>query len=86
MALLISSLGYSIILELIKSIVLKCGKKIAGTIRNFYSNLFKLFDVDVDFINKQTKFTTSAVAINRCYNIRLRNIKSNYERALKNNS
>lgn len=37
MALLISSLGYSIILELIKSIVLKCGKKIAGTIRNFYS-------------------------------------------------
>ena len=55
-------------------------------IRNFYSNLFKLFDVDVDFINKPTKFTTSAVAINRCYNIRLRYIKSNYARALKNNS
>lgn len=55
-------------------------------IRNFYSNLFKLFDVDVDFINKPTKFTTSAVAINRCYNMRLRYIKSNYVRALKNNS
>ena len=52
-------------------------------IRNFYSNLFKLFDVDVDFINKPTKFTTSAVAINRCYNMRLRYIKSNYVRALK---
>ena len=52
-------------------------------IRNFYSNLFKLFDVDVDFINKPTKFTTSAVSINRCYSTRLRNIKSNYERALK---
>ena len=44
------------------------------------------FDVDIDFINKPTKFTTSAVAINRCYNMKLRNIKSNYERALKNNS
>ena len=55
-------------------------------IRNFYSNLFKLFGVDVDFNNKPTKFTTSAVAINRCYNMRLRNIKCNYERALKNNS
>ena len=55
-------------------------------IRNFYSNLFKLFEVDVDFINKPTKFTMAAVSINRCYNTRLRNIKSNYERALKNNS
>ena len=52
-------------------------------IRNFYLNLFKLFDVDVNFINKPTKFTTSAVAINRCYNIRLRNIK---KRLKKNNS
>ena len=52
-------------------------------VRNFYSNLFKLFGVDVDFNYKPTKFTTSAVAINRCYNTRLRNIKSNYKRALK---
>lgn len=55
-------------------------------LRNFYSNLFKLFGVDIDFNNKPPKFTTSAVAINRCYNMKLRNIKSNYERALKNNS
>ena len=54
-------------------------------IRNFYSNLFKLFDVDIDFNNKPTKFTTSAIAINRCYNMKLQIIKSNYERALKNN-
>ena len=52
-------------------------------IRNFYSNLFKLFDVDVDFNNKPTKFTSDAVSINRCYNMKLRNIKSNYKRALK---
>ena len=51
-------------------------------IRNFYSNLFKLFDVDIDFNNKPTKFTTSAIAINRCYNMKLQIIKSNYERAL----
>ena len=44
-------------------------------IRNFYSNLFKLFDVDIDFNNKPTKFTTAAVQINRCYNRRLQNIK-----------
>ena len=44
-------------------------------IRNFYSNLFKLFDVDVDFNNKPTKITTHAININRCYNRRLQNIK-----------
>lgn len=55
-------------------------------VRNFYSNLFKLFGVHVDFNNKPTKFTMDAVQINRCYNTRLRNIKSNFERALKNNS
>ena len=52
-------------------------------IRNFYSNLFKLFDVDVDFNYKPTNFTTSVIAINRCYNMKLQIIKSNYERALK---
>ena len=55
-------------------------------LRNFYSNLFKLFGVDIDFNNIPTKFTTDAVSINRLYNSRLRNIKSNYERVLKNNS
>ena len=38
-------------------------------IRNFYSNLFKLFDVEVDFKNKPTKITLDAININRCYNI-----------------
>lgn len=55
-------------------------------IRNFYSNLFKLFDVDVDFNNKPTKFTTPAVAINRCYNRKLQNIKANMKELKKNNS
>lgn len=51
-------------------------------IRNFYSNLFKLFDVDVDFNNKPTKFTTVAVSINMCYNTNLRNIRNRRERFL----
>ena len=54
-------------------------------LRNFYSNLFKLFGVDVDFNNKPPKFTSDAININRCYNMKLQIIKSNYERALKNN-
>ena len=44
-------------------------------IRNFYSNLFKLFDVEIDFKNKPTKITIDAININRRYNVRLQDIK-----------
>ena len=36
-------------------------------LRTFYSNLFKVFNVDIDFINKQIKFTTCAINIHKFY-------------------
>ena len=36
-------------------------------IRTFYSNLFKVFNVDVDFITKRFIFTTSAIFIHKFY-------------------
>ena len=50
-------------------------------LRNFYSNLFKLFGVDIDFNNIPTKFTTDAVSINRLYNSRLQDIKKRREKS-----
>ena len=44
-------------------------------LRNFYSNLFKLFGVDIDFNNKPPKFTSDAININRLYNLKLQDIK-----------
>ena len=50
-------------------------------LRNFYSNLFKLFGVDIDFNNIPTKFTTDAVSINRLYNSRLQDIKKRLKKS-----
>ena len=50
-------------------------------LRNFYSNLFKLFCVDIDFNNIPTKFTTDAVSINRLYNSRLQDIKKRLKKS-----
>ena len=36
-------------------------------IRTFYSNLFKVFNVDIDFITKRFIFTTSAIFIHKFY-------------------
>lgn len=44
-------------------------------LRTFYSNLFKVFNVDIDFNNKPTKFTKGAIVFHKFYCNLIRKIK-----------